>query len=87
MDEVSSPEKKNDTKISNLESVAVAYLRGGQGGQSAPLTSDKQKKKKREKEKKKEKGGKRREIFFCLSARILSKIRCGNKLRATRYVR
>ena len=64
---------------------SVAYLRGGQGGQTAPpwrVTS--KKKKEREKEKEKEKGGKRREIFFffCLSARILSKM-----LRATRYVR
>ena len=70
----------------------MAYLqgeggRGGRGADCPPLTSDKQQKKREKEKEKKEKGGKRREIFcfvfvfgFCLSARILSKIRCGNNV-------
>ena len=54
---------------------ALAYLWGG--GRMTPLTSNKQKERER---KRRRNGGKRMDIFFFLSARILSKIRCGNNV-------
>ena len=61
-------------------SPTVAYLRGG-ADCPPPLTSDKQKKREREREGEEgERREKKGDFLFCLSARNLSKIRCGNNV-------